>query len=79
MKKAAELSILCGINVSLIYTDLNNTIHHYSNNDAVLFKLSDGLKNQLGDTPNYAKYNNTDVSGSIFMADWLKFSLVSFQ
>ena len=61
LKKAAELSILCGVKVTLVFTDLNNTVHTYSNNSDIKWVPSQNLKKEVGDPPFFINYTNVDV------------------
>ena len=40
VKKAAELATLCGVNLSLIFTDLDNDFHYFTNNQNIKVTLN---------------------------------------
>lgn len=39
IKKASELTTLCGINVSILMSDVNDNLHYYSNTNSSKFKI----------------------------------------
>jgi hypothetical protein len=40
VKKAAELATLCGVSLSLIFTDLDNDFHYFTNNKNIKITLN---------------------------------------
>lgn len=40
LKKASELTKLCGVNCSLLFTDISGNIHFFSNNDTFKFAIN---------------------------------------
>jgi hypothetical protein len=68
LKKASELTKLCGVNLSLIFNDCRNQdIHFFSNSEMFNLTLSEEAK----EDHSLIRYNYTDVK-EIFI-------LVSFQ
>ncbi len=47
LKKAAELAILCGTKVSLLFTDLSDQLHTYSNTDDVRLLVSSRYSSEI--------------------------------
>ena len=60
LKKAAELSILCGTPVSIVFSDLGNTVHTFSSTPEISWKMSKSLLRRLGGCPFYVDYSNSD-------------------
>jgi hypothetical protein len=60
LKKANELAVLCGVKVSLVFSDLHHNIHSYSSTDCFKFVASreyiDSIKHV-----NYYEYTDEDV------------------
>jgi len=40
VKKAAELATLCGVSLSLIFTDLDNDFHYFTNDKNIKISLN---------------------------------------
>lgn len=60
LKKAAELAILCGVKISLAFTDNQNMIHTYTNNGDVKFLVSEELTSTFSKLP-WMEYKESDV------------------
>lgn len=61
LKKASELSILCGVKVCLIFTDINSDLHTFSNTSDIKFIASSSLFQEIKNS-NRFNYDNSDVS-----------------
>ena len=60
LKKAAELGIPCGIKVSLVFSDMNNSLHTYCNNKDIKFLVSPSYSAALKN-PCWAEYTEASV------------------
>lgn len=62
LKKASELSVLCGIKITLVFTDLNSGVHTFTNNHDLRWKSSENMKHELGEDVTFVNYGVDDVS-----------------
>lgn len=60
MKKAAELATLCGVKVGLVFTDLYNSVHYFSNDNGIKVDFSDACKAKKDTSATYT-YSLADV------------------
>jgi hypothetical protein len=60
MKKASELATLCGIKISLVFTDLFENIHTFSNTDDFELLIA-REKEELYRESNLFKFTPADV------------------
>lgn len=56
LKKASEIATLCGVEVSLIFTDMTGNVHFFTNNDVFKFTINERKKVELANQ-NLFKYN----------------------
>jgi len=61
LKKANELAVLCGVKVSLVFSDLHHNIHSYSSTDCFKFVASREFTDSIKHL-NYYEYTDEDVS-----------------
>lgn len=47
LKKASEIATLCGVEVSLIFTDMTGNVHFFTNNDVFKFTINERKKVEL--------------------------------
>lgn len=56
LKKASELSTLCGVDVSLIFTDMTGNVHFFTNNEDFKFAINSTHQTKV-DEQNLYTYN----------------------
>ena len=50
LKKASELSTLCGVAVSLIFTDMTGNVHLFSNNQDFKFAINATYQDKIDES-----------------------------
>lgn len=60
LKKAAELATLCGVKVSLLFTDLVESVHYFTNEPSIRVEFEHALKKRR-DTNLLFTYSLDDV------------------
>lgn len=62
LKKVHELGMLCGVKVTLVFTDLKGNIISFSNNKEMSIVLADELiENTIKSGRNFTEYTSNDV------------------
>ena len=61
MKKASELATLCGIEITLAFTDQFNNIHTFSNTENIYLSLKPSYANTFKDANVYT-FTEADVT-----------------
>lgn len=64
--------MLCGIKISVIFTDLNNNVHSFSSDEAFRWTISEDLI-KLFEGSNFVNYDMEDVKLSILLTLILKY------
>lgn len=62
LKKAAELATLCGVKVTLLFTDLGENIHFLSNEPGIGVQFEHTLSAKKREVANMFVYKMGDVS-----------------